>query len=95
MGKDLISGNSMSWRLGNSIRSKQVYNFGELNDGEDIIRDRERLAVGKQAAQRFERQRFNLRKLHELEVRKQYQIKITNRFAALENLNNDEDVNRT
>jgi len=60
-----------------------------------IAKDRERLAVGKQAAQRFERQRFNLRKLHELEVRKQYQIKITNRFAALENLNNDEDVNRT
>jgi len=28
-------------------------------------------------------------------VRKQYQIEITNRFAALENLNNDEDVNRT
>jgi len=27
----------------------------------------------------------NLRKLNELEVRKQYQIKITNRFAALEN----------
>ena len=43
MGKDLISGNSMSWRLGNSIRSKQVYNFGELNDGEDIIRDRENI----------------------------------------------------
>jgi len=32
-----------------------------------------------------------LRKLNE--VRKQYQIEITNRFAALENL--DEDVNRT
>ena len=45
---------------------------------------RERLAVGKQAAQRFDRQRFNLRKLNELEVRKQYQIEITNRFAALE-----------
>jgi len=51
--------------------------------------------VGKQAAQRFDRQRFNLRKLNEPEVREQYQIEITNRFAALENLNNDEDVNRT
>jgi len=36
-----------------------------------------------------------LRKLNELEVRKQYQIEITNRFAALETLNDDEDVNRT
>jgi len=56
---------------------------------------RERLAVGKQVTQRFDRQRFNLRKLNEPEVREQYQIEITNRFAALENLNNDEDVNRT
>jgi len=36
-------------------------------------------------AQRFDRQRFNLRKLNEPEVREQYQIEITNRFAALEN----------
>ena len=41
------------------------------------------------------RQRFNLRKLNELEVRKQYQIEITNRYAVLENPNEDEDVNRT
>ena len=60
-----------------------------------IAKVRERLAVGKQAAQRFDKQRFNLRKLKELEVRKQYQIEITNRFAAMENLNDDEDVNRT
>ena len=38
--------------------------------------------------------RFNLRKLNELEVRKQYQIEITNRFAALENVSEDEDINR-
>jgi len=60
-----------------------------------IAKVRERLAVGKQAAQRFDRQRFNLRKLNEPEVREQYQIEITNRSAALENANDDEDVNRT
>jgi len=60
-----------------------------------IAKVRERLAVGKQAAQRFDRKRFNLRKLNEPEVREQYQIEITNRSAALENLNDDEDVNRT
>jgi hypothetical protein len=38
---------------------------------------RERLAVGKQASQRCDRQRFNPRKLNELGVRKQYQIEIT------------------
>ena len=60
-----------------------------------IANVRERLAVGKKTAQRFHRQRFNLRKLNVLEVRNQYQIEITNRFPALENLNDDKDVNRT
>jgi len=60
-----------------------------------IAKVRERLAVGKQTAQRFDRQRFNLRKLNEPAVREEYQIEITNRFAALENLYDDEDVNRT
>ena len=59
-----------------------------------IAKVRERLAVGKWAAQRFDRQRFNLRKLNEPEVREQYQIEITNRFAALKNSDDDEDVNR-
>jgi len=36
-----------------------------------------------------------LRKLNESEVREEYQIDITNRFASLENANVDEDVNRT
>ena len=59
-----------------------------------VAKVRERLAVSKQAARRFDGERFNLRKLHELEVRKQYQIEITNRFAALENLIDDEDTDR-
>ena len=29
-----------------------------------------------------------------MEVRKQYQIEITNKFAALENLSDNEDINR-
>ena len=60
-----------------------------------IAKVRERLALGKQAAQRFDRQRSNLKKLNEPEVREQYQIEITNRFAVLENSDDDEDLNRT
>jgi hypothetical protein len=52
------------------------------------------MAVIKQGAQKFHGIRFNLRKLHDLEVRKQCQIDITNRFAALENISEDEDINR-
>jgi len=59
-----------------------------------VVKVRERLAVSKEAAQKFVGERFNLRQLNELEVRKQYQIEITNRFAALENLRDDEDINR-
>ena len=51
-----------------------------------IAKVREILTVGKQAAQRLERHRFNLRKLNELEVRKEYQVEITNSFATLETL---------
>jgi len=55
---------------------------------------RERLAVSKQAAQKFDVERYNLRMLSELEVRKQYQIEISDRFAAVENLNDSKDINR-
>jgi hypothetical protein len=48
-----------------------------------VAKAREILAVSKQATQKFDGERFNLRKLNELEVRKQYQIDIANRFAAL------------
>ena len=39
-------------------------------------------------------ERFNLRQLSKLEVRNPYLIKISNRFLALENLNDSEDINR-
>jgi hypothetical protein len=52
------------------------------------------LAISKRAAQKFNVQRCNFRKTNELEVRKQYEIEITNRFANLEKLNDSEDINR-
>jgi hypothetical protein len=55
---------------------------------------KEILAVIKQAAQKFNTDRFNLRKLSELMVRKQYHIRISNRSAALDNLNDNKDINR-
>jgi len=44
-------------------------------------------------AQKFNVERFNLKKLNELEVRKQYQIKISNRFGNLYNLYDSGDMN--
>jgi hypothetical protein len=57
-----------------------------------VAKVRERLTVRKQTAQKFDGERFNLKKLTDLEVRKKYQIEIANRFAALENLSDDEDI---
>ena len=59
-----------------------------------VAKVRERLTVSKQAAQKFDVIRFNLRKLNELKVRKQYQTEMTNKFTALENLRDSEDINR-
>jgi len=59
-----------------------------------IEKVRERLAVGKQVAQRLDRHRFNFRKLNEPEVKEQNQAEIKKRFAALENSDDDENVNR-
>jgi hypothetical protein len=38
--------------------------------------------------------RFNLKKLNEGEVKEQYQVTIKNRFSALENLEDNGDINR-
>jgi hypothetical protein len=54
-----------------------------------VAKVRERLAVSKKGTQKFDIERFNLRKLSLLK----YQNKISNRFVVLENLNDSEDVN--
>jgi hypothetical protein len=56
---------------------------------------KKKLAVAKQELLKFDAGRFNLRKLNELEVRKQFQIMILTRFTALENLSDIEDISRS
>jgi hypothetical protein len=46
----------------------------------------ERLAVNKQRSQRFNMSRFYLKKLHEVEGKEQFRVEVSNRFAALEDL---------
>jgi hypothetical protein len=60
----------------------------------DLSKSYKKLAVIKQALQKFDGEWYNLRKVNEPEVTKQYQIEIENRIAALENLSDDEDINR-
>jgi hypothetical protein len=51
-----------------------------------------RLVVCKRAAQKTER--FNLKKLNEGDVKEQYQVTIRKKCAALENLQDNGDINR-
>jgi hypothetical protein len=39
-------------------------------------------------------ERFNLKKLNEVKGKEQYRVEISNRFAALENLDTEMDINR-
>jgi hypothetical protein len=39
-------------------------------------------------------ERFNLKKLNEIEGKEQYHFEISNRFAALENLDTKVDINK-
>ena len=59
-----------------------------------VTKVRERLAVSKHEAQKIDVERFSLVKLNELDDVKQNQIKISDRFAALENLSYSEDIDR-
>jgi hypothetical protein len=53
-----------------------------------------RLAVNKQTTHRVHMERFNHKKLNEVEGNEQYHIKTSNRFTALENLDTEVDINR-
>jgi hypothetical protein len=44
--------------------------------------------------QKFDMERSNIEKLNKVEGKEEYQVKISNRFAASENLD-DVDINRT
>jgi hypothetical protein len=71
-----------------SILDVQSFRGADCDNGIYLLtaQFRERLSVRKQEAYKIGVQKFTLKKLNELEVRKQYQIEISNRFAALENL---------
>jgi hypothetical protein len=55
---------------------------------------RERLSVSKRASQKFDVERFNLKKVNDVDVREEHQIQISKRSAALESLNDTKDTNR-
>jgi hypothetical protein len=59
-----------------------------------VAKDRERLAVGKRVVKKMDVERFNLKQLNMEEVKEQYQVTIKNKFAALENIDDNGDINK-
>jgi hypothetical protein len=51
-----------------------------------VAKVRERLAVNKQRLHTFHMQKFNLKKLNKVEGKQQCHAEVSNRFAALEDL---------
>jgi hypothetical protein len=58
-----------------------------------VAKLRERISVSKQARQKFDLERFKLKKLDDIEVKEKYQVEISNRFAVLECLDESFDIN--
>jgi hypothetical protein len=54
---------------------------------------RERLTVNKQGSHRFHMERFNPKKLNEIEGKEKYSIGVSNKFAALEHFEAEVEIN--
>jgi hypothetical protein len=57
-----------------------------------VAKLRERISVSKRARQKYDLERFRLKRLEDVEVKK-YQVGISKRFAALESLDESFDIN--
>jgi hypothetical protein len=58
-----------------------------------VAKIRERLAVNKQGSHKFHLERFNLKKLNAAEGKEKYHVEVSNRFAALEDLDTEGEIN--
>jgi hypothetical protein len=58
-----------------------------------VAKLKERISVSKRARQNFDLERFDLKKLDDVEVKEKYRVEISNRFAALESLGESFDIN--
>jgi hypothetical protein len=58
-----------------------------------VVKIRERIAVNKQGSHTFQLEMFNLKMLNEVEGKEKYRVGVLNRFAALEDLDAEVEIN--
>jgi 50S ribosomal subunit-associated GTPase HflX len=58
-----------------------------------VAKIRERIAVNKQGSHKFHMERINLKMLNEIECKDKYRVEVSNRFAALEDLDAEVEIN--
>jgi hypothetical protein len=57
-----------------------------------VAKLRERISGSKRARQNFDLERFDLKKLNDVEVKEKYNVEISNRFTALKSLDESFDI---
>jgi hypothetical protein len=83
-------------RRHSNILDVQSFREADCNNEHYLVvaKLRDRISLSKQAMRKFDLERFGLKKLNDTEVKEMYQVKISNRFVALENLDESMDINR-
>jgi hypothetical protein len=58
-----------------------------------VAKAKERLAVNKQRLHRFCMERFNLKKLNKVHCKEKFCVEVSNRFAAMEDMDAEVEIN--
>jgi hypothetical protein len=58
-----------------------------------VAKIKERLTVNKLGSHKFHMERFSLKNLNEVEGKEKYRVEVSNRFAALEDLDIEVEIN--
>ena len=82
--------------MNSSILDERFFRGADCETDHNLVfaKVRDRLALSTEAAQMFYVEKINLRKLIELDVKKHYNIKISNRCAASDSLIDKVDISR-
>jgi hypothetical protein len=82
-------------RRHSNVLDVRSYRPADCDSGHYLVvaKVRQKVAVNKQRSQRFDMERFNLKKLNDVESKQQYCLEVSNRFAALEDVDTEVEIN--